>query len=124
MRVELKIDARHDPGGDRHPFATYWIAVGRYRRFQCRNSAQLQWQHILEKIRSRYGDHRQVAIMRDELYLAGILIRIAVAFDREIAAIGNDMGVGHDSITAYDETGANAPLEPSCVPRRFVIGLH
>jgi hypothetical protein len=30
----------------------------------------------------------------------------------------------HDAIAAYDETGANAALEPPGVPRRFVIRFH
>ena len=124
MRVELEIDPRHDPGGDRHPLASDWVAVSRDGRFQRRNPAKLQWQHVLEKIRSRHSDHRQVAIIRYKLYFRRILIGIAVALYGDITAVGNNVCVRHDAIAAYDETGANAALEPSGVPRRFVIRFH
>src|SRR6266496_1395012 len=123
MRVELEIDPRHDPGGDRHPLAPNWITIRRDRRFQGRNSAKLQWQHILEKIGSRHGDHSQVAIIRYELYFGRILIGIAVPLHGQVTAVGNNVCVRHDAIAAYDEAGANAALEPSSVPRRFVVRL-
>src|ERR1700730_11536901 len=116
MRVELEIDPRHDPRGDRHPLASDWIAVGRDGRFQRRNPAELQWQHVLEKIGSRHGDHSQVAIIRYELYFGRILIGIAVSLHGDITAVGNNMCVCHDSIATYDEAGANAALERSGVP--------
>src|ERR1700704_6174389 len=124
MRIELEIDSRHDPGGDRHPLASDWIAVRRDSRFQPRNPAKLQWQHILEKIGSRHSDHSQVAIIRYELYFGRILIGIAVPLHGEVTAVGNNVCVRHDAIAAYDETGPNAALKSSGVPRRFVIRLH
>src|SRR4030095_4987356 len=124
VRVELEINPRNDPGGDRHPLASDWITVRRDGRFQPRNPAKLQWQHVLEKIRSRHSDHRQVAIIRNELYFGRIFIGIAVPLHSEVTAVGNNVCVRHDAIAAYDETGANAALEPSGVPRRFVIRLH
>src|SRR5438094_8593750 len=124
MRVELEIDPRHDPGGDRHPLASDWVAVSRDGRFQRRNPAKLQWQHVLEKIRSRHSDHRQVAIIRYKLYFRRILIVIAVALYGYITAVGNNACVRHDAISAYYETGDNAEFEPSGCPSLLVIRLY
>src|SRR5438094_7322277 len=111
MRVELEIDPRHDPGGDRHPLASDWVAVSRDGRFQRRNPAKLQWQHVLEKIRSRHSDHRQVAIIRYKLYFRRILIGIAVALYGHIKAVANTVSILHAAIAAFDETSTNSTLE-------------
>src|SRR5580693_6398328 len=124
MRIKLEIDPRHDPGGDRHPLASDWIAVRRDGRFQRWNSAKLQLQHVLEKIGSRHSDDGQVAIIRYELYFGWVLIGVALPLHREVTAVGNNVCVRHDAIAAYDEPRANAALEPSGVPRRFIIRLH
>src|SRR4030095_16152172 len=110
MRIELEINPRHDSGGDRHPLSSNWITVGRDGRFQRRNSAKLQWQHVLEKIRSRHSDHCQVAIIRDELHLRRIFIGIAVTLYSQITAVGNHVRICHDAIAAYDEARSNAAL--------------
>src|SRR5437016_9395519 len=34
MRVELKINSRHDPGCDRHPFTADWITIRRNGGFK------------------------------------------------------------------------------------------
>src|ERR1044071_4772619 len=124
MCVELEINARHDPGGDRHPLASDWITVCRNSRFKRRDLAKLQWQHVFEKIGSRHSDHCQIAIIRYELYFRRIFIGIAVALHSDITTIRNYVRVCHDPITAYDETGPNTALERSCIPRGFVIRIQ
>ena len=110
VRVELEINPRDDPGRNRHPLASNWITIRRDGRFQRGNRAQLQRQHVFEKVGSRHLDHRQVAIVRDELYFRRILVGIAVALHGKVTAVGHHMRVCHDTIAAYDETGANTTL--------------
>src|SRR5437763_15789556 len=59
--------------------------------------------------------------MRDEQYFGRIFIWIAVAFDREIAAVADHVRVGHDAIAFNDEAGADAAREHSRIPRRAII---
>src|SRR5437660_10222720 len=100
MRVELEIDPRHNPGGDRHPLASDWIAVRRDGRFQRRNAAKVSWQHGLEKIRIWHSDHSHVAIIRYELYFSGILIGIAIPLHVDVTAVGNNVLICHEAIAA------------------------
>ncbi len=62
--------------------------------------------------------------MRDEKQTRGIFFRIAIALDREVAAVADDVGVGHDAIAADEKAGADATLDAAGIPRRLVIGLH
>src|SRR6266550_484532 len=51
MGVELEINARNDPGSDRHALATNWVTIGRDGRFQLRDSPEPQRNHVFEKLR-------------------------------------------------------------------------
>ena len=68
-------------------------------------------------------DQRQIAIVRDELHGGRIFVRIAIALDREIAAVADHVRVGHDAIAVDHKAGADAALNRSGVPRRPVIGF-
>ena len=63
MRVELKINPRHDSSGNRHPLAADRITIGRNGRFQRGDPAEFQRDHVFEKIRSRHRDQRQITIV-------------------------------------------------------------
>ena len=59
--------------------------------------------------------------MRNEQNFGRILIRIAVALDREIATVADHMRVRHDAIAFNNEAGADAAPDHSCIPRRAII---
>ena len=61
--------------------------------------------------------------MRDKQNRGGIFIRIAVAFDGEIAAVAHDVCIGHDAVAVDDEAGADAATDDARIPGRLVIGL-
>ena len=61
--------------------------------------------------------------MRDELHRGRIFVRIALALDREVAAVAHDVRVGHDAFAIDDKSGANAAPDRARVPRRAIIGL-
>src|SRR5436309_15781221 len=124
MGVELKINSRHYPGRDRHPLAADWITVSRHRRFKRGNSAKFERYNILEKIRSRYGDQRQITIVGNELHGRRIFVGIVLPLHDQIAAVGDYMCVSQNAIATYDEAGADAALERPRIPRRLVIRLH
>ncbi len=123
MGVQLEVDPRNDPGGDRHALAADRISIGRDGRFQFGNSAETERHHILEELGRRDLDQREIAIVRDEQNRGRILIGIALALDRKIAAVADDMGVGHDARSVDDEAGANPFLNRAGIPRRLVIRL-
>ena len=124
MRVKLEVDARDDAGGNRHALTADWITVGRDRRFKFRNSAEFQRSHVLEKIRRRYGDERQIAIVRHELHRRPVFVRIAIALHREVAAVADHMRIGHDAVAFDHESRANASLNSTRIPRRSIIRLN
>ena len=124
MRVELEIDARDDAGRDRHAFAAKRKSVGRDDRFELRNAAELQRHHVLEKLRRRDRNEREIAIVRHELNRGRIFVRIAVAFDRQVAAVADHVGIGHDAIAIDDKTGADAARDDAGIPRRLIIRLN
>src|ERR1700730_17711082 len=123
MRVKLEVDARDDAGGNRHALTADWITVGRDRRFKFRNSAEFQRSHVLEKIRRRYGDERQIAIVRHVLHRRPVFVRIAIALHREVAAIADHVRIGHDPRSINDKSRAHTALNRAGIPRRFVIRL-
>ncbi len=61
--------------------------------------------------------------MGNEKNVRRILIRIAVALDREIAAVADDVRIRHDALAIDHETGADAALNAAGIPRRFVVRL-
>ncbi len=123
MRVELEVDARNNPGRDRHALAADRITIGRDGRFQFGNSAETQRHHVLEKLGRRDLDQREIAVVRDEQNRGRILVGIALALDREIAAVADDVRVGHDARSVDDEAGADPFLNCAGIPRRLVIRL-
>ena len=78
---------------------------------------------FLKKLRSVDCDEREIAIMRDEEDRGRIFVGIAVAFDGEIAAVADDVGIGHDAVAIDHESRADAATDRAGVPRRFVIGF-
>ena len=62
--------------------------------------------------------------MRDKEDFGRILVRVAVAFDREIATVADHVRVGHDAIAFNDEACADTAAEHPCIPRRPIIGRN
>ena len=62
--------------------------------------------------------------MRHELHGRRIFVGIALTFHRQIAAVADDMRVCENSITTYDKPRADPALDPSGIPRCFVIWFH
>ena len=122
--IKLEIDARNDAGGDRHAFAANWITVGRDRRFELGNTAKLQRQHVLVEIWRIDGDEREIAIVRNKKHFGRIFVWIAIALDREIAAVAHHVRVRHDAIAFDHKTGADAASKHTGIPRRAIIRRH
>ena len=61
--------------------------------------------------------------MRDEQNRGRIFIRIAIALDREVAAVAHHVRVRHDAVAVDDKAGADAPLDCARIPGRPVIRL-
>ena len=111
VRIKLEIDSRNDAGGDRHAFAPNRITVGRNRRFELGNTAELQGQHIFVEIWGIDGDQRQIAIVGNKEHFGRILVWIAVALDREITAVAHHVRIRHDAIAIDHKSGADSAPE-------------
>ena len=61
--------------------------------------------------------------MRNELHRSRIFIRIAVALDRQIAAIADDVCIRHDRAALDGESRSRRALHGAGVPRRLVVRL-
>src|ERR1051326_282252 len=124
MRVELKIDPRNDPGCDRHPLTADWVPVGGNGGFELRDSAELEWGHVLVKVRRVDRDQGKIAIMRDEQDSCRVLVWVSVALNRDVASIAYHVSVGHDSIAIDDKTRADSALKRAGIPRSAIIRLN
>src|SRR5690349_1192332 len=62
--------------------------------------------------------------MRDKYNARRVLIRIALALDREIARVADDMRIGHDARALYDKAGPDTATDCTGIPRRAVIGFN
>ena len=94
MRVEIKIDPRNDACRNRHALAADGVAIRGDGRFERRNAAELERFHPFPEGGVGDLDDGQIAIVRHEKHGRGILIWIAFALDRQVAAVRDDVRVG------------------------------
>ena len=124
MRVEIEVDARYDAGRDRHAFAADRVTISRDGRFERGDAAKAERLHALPKIRRRHLEEREIAVVRDKQHRRRIFIRIALALDREVAAVTHDVGVGQDALAIDHKPGTDAAPDRARVPGGAIIGLH
>ncbi len=122
--VKIEIDPRHDAGGDRHPLAADRITVGRDRRFERGNPAELQRLHPFPEGRVRHLDEREIAIVRHEKHRRRILIRVPLALHREIARVADHVRVGQNALPVDHKPGADPAPDRPGIPRGPIIRFH
>ena len=54
--------------------------------------------------------------MRDKQDRGRILVRIAVTFNGEVAAVADHVRIGHDAVAFDDKARADAPLNAAGIP--------
>jgi hypothetical protein len=121
VRVGLKINARHHAVRHRHPLTADRVAIDGDRRFNLRDAAEFQRNGALEESRLGNFQHREIAVVPDELDTRGVLVRVVVFFHDEEAPVADDMGVGHDALAVDDEARADPAADVARHPRHLVV---
>ena len=119
-----KLDARHDPLGDRLRRTTLGIPIHEHRildlgesRRACNRRPFVEERFVLEP------ENGQVNTRADRLDLGGKLVARLVAFHEELAGIKNDVGVCQDALAVNDHSGAARFLRAVLGPGLGQVGI-